>query len=183
MVRTETRNSGDFPLVGQIKRGPPLEKTVVECLRKMKQTLATAESCTGGLLANRITNVEGCSGIFLEGFILYSNEVKSKRLHLPESTIQSHGVVSGEVAAGMAERLLYVSGAHYALCTTGIAGPTGGTQQVPTGTIFIGLASPQAPVQIHRGFFPGSRATFKRLAVDAALGMLYCQLLKCCSNV
>jgi PncC family amidohydrolase len=184
MVRVETRCSGDLSSVSPtIKGGPLLEKMVVECLRKMKQTLATAESCTGGLLANRITNVEGCSGIFLEGFILYSNEAKSKRLYLPESTIQSHGVVSEEVATEMAKCLLRVSGAHYALCTTGIAGPTGGTQQVPIGTVFIGLASHQTSVQIHRGFFPRSRTTFKRLAVDAALDMLCCRLLKYCSNV
>jgi PncC family amidohydrolase len=168
-----------LPSVGfTTKRGPLLERIVVEHLCKTKQTLATAESCTGGLLAHRITNVEGCSRVFLEGFVLYSDEAKSKRLYLPESTIRSRGTVSGEVATEMAERLLHVSGAHYALCTTGIAGPTGGTQQIPVGTAFLSLASHQAPVQIHRGFFPGSREIFKRLAVDAALNMLYCQLLK-----
>jgi len=162
-----------------IKKGLSLERIVVEYLCKTKQTLATAESCTGGLLADRITNVEGCSRVFLEGFVLYSDEAKSKRLHLPESTIQSYGTVSREVAAEMAEHLLCVSGAHYALCTTGTAGPTGGTQQAPVGTAFISLASHQASVQIHRGFFPRSREIFKRLAVDAALDMLYCRLLEC----
>ncbi|QQY09736.1 MAG: CinA family protein [Candidatus Xiphinematobacter sp.] len=160
-----------------MRRGPLLERMVVECLRRAKRTLATAESCTGGLLANRITNVEGCSRVFLEGFILYSDKAKSDRLHLPESTIRSCGAVSKEVATEMAERLLNLSGAHYALCTTGVAGPTRGTQQLSIGTVFIGLASPQVPTQVYRGLFPESRETFKQLAVDAALGILYRRLL------
>lgn len=174
------RHKADFPLISVRRReGEPIERTVVERLRKMGQTLSVAESCTGGLLASRITSVEGCSGVFLEGFILYSNEAKLKRLCLSESTIQLYGVVSKEVVMQMAERLLHISGTHHALCTTGLAGPTGGTQQIPIGTVFIGLASQHADVKVCKEFFPRTpRESFKQLAVDAALDMLLCRLIK-----
>lgn len=166
------------PLVHAGRRNwKSLEVRVVEHLRRREQTLSVAESCTGGLLANRITDVKGCSAVFLEGLVLYSNAAKSKRLCLPESIIQSYGVVSETIAIQMAERLLHISGAHHALSTTGVAGPTGGTRHTPVGTVFIGLASQQGPTQVRREFFPKSRASFKQCAVDAALNMLLCRVL------
>lgn len=152
--------------------GESLETVIVRLLSDKRQTLAVAESCTGGLLCHRITNVPGSSEIFLEGFITYSNRAKSERLGIPPSLIEKHGAVSEEVAKQMAERALQLSGSTHALSLTGIAGPSGGSPAKPVGTVFIGLASQGLSTQVSRCFFLAEREVFKRLATQTALNQL-----------
>jgi nicotinamide-nucleotide amidase len=149
-----------------------LEDVVVELLTANQATLAIAESCTGGLLANRITDVPGASRVFLEGNVTYSNEAKIRTLSVSAELLSAVGAVSEEVARAMAEGALKRSGASYALSTTGIAGPDGGTDQKPVGTVFIGLASRGSPTLVEKEFFPMDRPSFKRISTQHALEML-----------
>jgi nicotinamide-nucleotide amidase len=154
-----------------------LEEVVVELLTQKKATLAVAESCTGGLLANRITDVPGSSAVFLEGNVTYSNEAKSRILGVLEELFRSVGAVSEEVAKAMAEGARTRAGTTFALSITGIAGPDGGTAEKPVGTAYVGLASPDQPTEITKIFFPTDRKTFKRLCSQRALDMLRLRLL------
>lgn len=154
--------------------GRSLAEVVLEALGE--QTLAVAESCTGGLLASRITDVPGASRNFLGGFVTYSNYEKTARLGVPAELIEKWGAVSAPVAAAMAEGARTATGASFALALTGIAGPSGGTVEKPAGTVFIGLASPDKPADAFREFFPLERTTFKEVAVRRALDLLRRQL-------
>jgi nicotinamide-nucleotide amidase len=154
-----------------------LEEVVVELLAQKKATLAVAESCTGGLLANRITDVPGSSAVFLEGNVTYSNEAKSRILGVPEELFRSVGAVSEEVAKAMAEGARTRAGTTFALSITGIAGPDGGTAEKPVGIAYVGLAAPDQPTEITKIFFPTDRKTFKRLCSQRALDMLRLRLL------
>jgi nicotinamide-nucleotide amidase len=154
-----------------------LEDVVVELLTNNKTTLATAESCTGGLLANRITDVPGASVVFLEGNVTYSNEAKIRTLGVSADLLSTVGAVSEEVARAMADGALRRSGTTYALSTTGIAGPDGGTEQKPVGTVFIGLASRGSATVVEKEFFPTDRSSFKRICTQHALEMLRREIL------
>lgn len=158
-------------------QGDTLEKAVVDLLRERRQTLAVAESCTGGNLAGRITDVPGCSDVFLAGYITYANEAKEKTLHVPAGMISDHGAVSEPVAAAMAEGARHAAGSTFALATTGIAGPTGGTDDKPVGTVFIALAAEGQPTTVRRCWFPVDRPTFKYMTTSAALDLLRRQIL------
>ena len=157
--------------------GDPLEAAVVGLLREKSLTLAAAESCTGGSLADRITNVPGASDVFLAGYVTYANEAKENALGVPADLLATHGAVSEPVAAAMAEGARRVSGARLALSTTGIAGPGGGTESKPVGTVYIGLASAGHPTVVRRCYFPLDRATFKHMTTSAALDLLRRQIL------
>ncbi len=157
--------------------GDPLEAAVVRVLREKQSTLATAESCTGGSLAGRITNVPGASDVFLAGYVTYANEAKENTLGVPADLLAVHGAVSEPVAAAMAEGARRVSGASFSLSTTGIAGPGGGTPSKPVGTVYIGLASTGHPTVVRRCYFPLDRATFKHMTTSAALDLLRRQVL------
>jgi nicotinamide-nucleotide amidase len=152
--------------------GRDLETVVVDALIAQRLSLAVAESCTGGLLAHRITNVPGASAIFLEGNVTYSNEAKVRTLNVPNDLIQRFGAVSEEVAAAMAAGARARTNSTFALATTGIAGPGGGTEAKPVGTVYIGLAGPDRAPQVDRLFFPTDREAFKQLATQHALDML-----------
>ena len=149
-----------------------LEEVVVRLLIERKQTLAIAESCTGGYLAHRITNVPGASAVFLGGWITYSNESKIEMLGVAAALIENHGAVSRQVAQAMAEGARARAQSDFALATTGIAGPSGGSKEKPVGTVFIALAARDQPPSVKKGFFPDDRPTFKELATQAALEML-----------
>lgn len=155
----------------------PLEQVVVQLLAERRKKIATAESCTGGFLANRITNVPGASDVFVEGFVTYANEAKARALKIDPRLIDAHGAVSSEVAGAMAENAGNAAAADYALSTTGIAGPGGGTEQKPAGTVFIALASKGAATIVEKHFFPTDRENFKWLATQAALDLLRRQLI------
>jgi nicotinamide-nucleotide amidase len=149
-----------------------LEEVVIELLREKNATLAVAESCTGGLLADRLTDVPGSSAVFLEGSVTYSNEAKARTLGVPVELFSSVGAVSKDVARAMAEGALKRSGATYSLSTTGIAGPAGGTPEKPVGTVYIGLASQYQDTCVEKLFFPTDRRSFKRICTQHALEML-----------
>jgi nicotinamide-nucleotide amidase len=149
-----------------------LEEVVVNLLHGNGGTLATAESCTGGQLATRITDVPGASAVFLEGFVTYSNASKTDLLGVPEALISEQGAVSEPVVRAMAEGALRVSGASYALATTGIAGPDGGSPEKPVGTVWIALASSDRETESWVERFPADRSTFKHMATQSALDRL-----------
>lgn len=157
--------------------GDTLETAIVRLLRDKKLTLTVAESCTGGSLSGRITDVSGASETFLAGYITYANEAKENTLGVPADLLAAHGAVSEPVAAAMAEGARRVSGADFALSTTGIAGPGGGTESKPVGTVYIGLASAGYPTVVRRCYFPLDRITFKHMATSAALDLLRRQVL------
>ena len=149
-----------------------LETRIVEELRKSRRTLATAESCTGGLVAHRITNVPCSSEVFLEGYVTYSNEAKSRSVNVPAELIETMGAVSEPVACAMAEGARLTTGAEFGIGITGIAGPGGGTDAKPVGTVFIALAQEGEKTLCRREYFPSDRETFKQLASQTALDML-----------
>jgi nicotinamide-nucleotide amidase len=152
--------------------GESLEEIVVQRLAALGKTLAVAESCTGGSLAHKITNVPGASEVFVEGFVTYSNEAKTRALGVPAALILDHGAVSEPVARAMAEGAIRASGAAFALATTGIAGPGGGTPEKPVGTVFIALAMSDGDTRVALHSYPADRVTFKDLATQTALDML-----------
>jgi nicotinamide-nucleotide amidase len=155
-----------------------LEEVVVKLLTARKQTLAAAESCTGGFLAHRITNVPGASAVFRAGYVTYANEAKEGMLGVDPCLIAAHGAVSEEVAQAMAEGARRQANTAFALATTGIAGPGGGTDEKPVGTVFVALAAEGAATQVKSFRFPDDRPTFKELTTQAALEMLRRSLLK-----
>jgi nicotinamide-nucleotide amidase len=157
--------------------GGSLEEVVVKLLTERKQTLAVAESCTGGFLAHRITNVPGASAVFLAGYVTYANGAKEGMLGVDPRLIPAHGAVSENVARAMAEGARQQANATFALATTGIAGPGGGTEEKPVGTVFVALAGDGAATQVRSFRFPDDRPTFKELTTQAALEMLRRSLL------
>lgn len=152
--------------------GGSLEAVVVNALRRSRRTLATAESCTGGLLAHRITNVPGASEVFGAGWVSYANEIKTAELGVDPAALAAHGAVSEVVARAMAEGARAKAGADFALATTGIAGPGGGSEEKPVGTVWVALAERDRPTVAWKEFFPTSRETFKDLVTQAALNAL-----------
>jgi nicotinamide-nucleotide amidase len=149
-----------------------IEKVIIDRLTELGQTVATAESCTGGLIANRLTDVSGASAVFGHGFVTYANEAKMKHLGVPDTLLEQHGAVSEPVAKAMAEGCLSASGADHAIAVTGIAGPTGGSEEKPVGTVYLGQASKGSETRVERRFFPGTRDRFKLLTSQGALDML-----------
>ena len=149
-----------------------VEQVVVDQLKSVGRTVAVAESCTGGMIASRLTDVSGASSIFGFGFVTYANAAKSQQLGVPPALITRHGAVSPEVAVAMAEGCRKVSGADYALAVTGIAGPTGGTDEKPVGTVYAALSQEGVFTEVRKLFFPGGRDRFKMLTSQAALEML-----------
>ena len=143
-----------------------LEERIIQQLKSRSQTLATAESCTGGFVAHRLTNVSGASQVFREGVITYSNRSKTNLLQVPASMIATHGAVSAEVASAMAEGIQKMSSATFGLATTGIAGPEGGSPEKPVGTLFLAIAEEGKKTEVWHVFFPGERLSFKERATE-----------------
>jgi nicotinamide-nucleotide amidase len=152
--------------------GEPLEEVVIHRLAALGKTLAVAESCTGGFVAHRLTDVPGASAVFREGFVTYANEAKQRALRIEHELISNHGAVSHEVAVAMAENARSISGTDFALATTGIAGPGGGTENKPVGTVYIALAVRDTKSIVERHTFATDRETFKVLTSQAALDLL-----------
>ena len=145
-------------------------------LTKRRQTLALAESCTGGCIAHRITNVPGASKMFVGGLVAYSNTAKQKFLGVRAETLARRGAVSEAVARAMAESARGKFGADFAIAVTGIAGPTGGTKVKPVGMVFIALAGAPGTV-VERKFNPCGREQFKDVTAQQALEMLRARLV------
>jgi PncC family amidohydrolase len=150
---------------------PQFQLLIGDPLRARKWTLATAESCTGGLIGSLITDVPGSSDYFVGGILAYSNTIKQSLLGVRAETLARHGAVSAQTAAEMAEGARRVLAADVALSATGIAGPGGGTPDKPVGLVWIGLATP-AGTSTHRFVWAGDRATNKQLSAEAALRLL-----------
>jgi nicotinamide-nucleotide amidase len=151
--------------------GEELESVVLRLLKERQGTLSIAESCTGGFVSHRITNVPGASAVFLAGLVTYSNEAKQAFLGVRGQTLVEHGAVSQETASEMAEGIRDRSGATYGLSVTGIAGPGGGTAEKPVGTAFVALAGPKPTVTL-RLLNPFDRESFKQATSQQALELL-----------
>ena len=154
-----------------------LASLVVEQLRSLEKTVALAESCTGGLLANAFTDVPGASKVFAGSAVCYANDAKVNLLGIPECLIAQHGAVSAECAAAMATGAIEKFGSDYAIAVTGYAGPGGGTAADPVGTVYLGYASPTG-VWSRRVSLPGDRRQVKQRAVNTALDFMRRKLNK-----
>jgi nicotinamide-nucleotide amidase len=156
--------------------GEEMEEVVGKLLRKKKQTLAAAESCTGGLLSHRLTNIAGSSDYFLEAVVAYSNAAKVDLLGVPPLLIERHGAVSFPVARAMAMGIRNKAQADYGLAITGVAGPTEGTSEKPVGLVFIALAW-NGGTEVQKNFFLGKREQVKFQSAQKAMDMLRRHLL------
>jgi nicotinamide-nucleotide amidase len=148
-----------------------LDAVVLRALKEKGKTLALAESCTGGHIADRLTNIPGASEVFLGGIVSYSNESKCEFLGVSRETLAQHGAVSEPVALEMARGARARTGADFALAVTGIAGPGGGTPEKPAGTVFIALAGPDG-AEARRMLNEYDRETFKHVTSQQALDLL-----------
>lgn len=148
-----------------------LDGKIAGLFRNSGLTLAVAESCSGGLIAKRITDIPGSSEYFILGVVTYANSAKERVLGVPGELLAKYGAVSSEVAAAMAEGVRTLSGSHIAIATTGIAGPDGGTAEKPVGTVFIAIAS-AAGCEVFRHRFAGNRERVREATAEAALMLL-----------
>lgn len=157
--------------------GVGMEEVVGACLRERSWRIATAESCTGGLLAKRITDTPGSSAWFERGFVTYANAAKIEQLGVDEATLNAQGAVSAAVAEQMAAGARERANVEVGVGITGVAGPDGGSENKPVGTVFIALVTPLGTVsRVHR--LPGTRATVRERAAQTALDMLRRHLLE-----
>ncbi len=149
-----------------------LEKALGDLLRQNGWTLSIAESCTGGLICDRLTDVSGSSDYFMGGMVNYSNESKERHLGVPRADIRRYGAVSPQVAKKMARGVRKAFGTTFGLSTTGIAGPTGGTREKPIGLVFIGLSGGKKTM-VMRLNLKGGRRRIKEKSTKKALEFLY----------
>jgi nicotinamide-nucleotide amidase len=155
-----------------------LESVAGERLRRAGATLTVAESCTGGLLAERLTRVPGSSEYFLGGAVTYTNELKTRMLGVPEAMLREHGAVSEPVARAMAEGVRRALGSDWGIGITGVAGPGGGSDAKPVGTVHLAVAGPQDTDVEHRKVrFPGNRESVRAQAAQLALDLLRRRLI------
>ena len=157
--------------------GATMEEVVVRLLGERSEWLSTAESCTGGFIAHKLTMVPGSSGVFGRGFVTYANEAKMDLLGVEPEMLEEFGAVSEPVARAMANGCLQVSGADHAVAVTGIAGPTGGTVEKPVGTVFIAQASKGGETRVNQRLMQTDRETFKVRVTQAALDMVRRRIL------
>ena len=155
----------------------PIEKAVVLALRERGQTVGTAESCTGGLVAQRITEIAGSSAVFAGGVVAYSNAAKTDLVSVPAELIERVGAVSAEVAQALAEGARARFGTTYGIGVTGIAGPDGGTAEKPVGLVYIAVAYPGG-CDVEKSNFIGSRAIVRTRSAQTALNLLRLRILR-----
>ena len=156
--------------------GELMEEVIGSLLSENEKTVSVAESCTGGLICERLTEISGSSKYFIEGVIAYANEAKIKTLNVSPETIEKHGAVSKETAEAMAKGMREMAQTDYAISVTGIAGPTGGSDEKPVGTVFIGYAD-ETKVKSLKIILPGDRYLIRWRASQAALDYLRRQIL------
>lgn len=149
----------------------PLEVVLGEALKEKKATVAVAESCTGGLISNMITNVPGSSEYFERGIVAYSNKAKVDLLGVTEDTLKAFGAVSSETAMAMAYGIRKAADTTFGIGITGIAGPGGGTMAKPVGVVYIAIAGPKG-IEVAGSRFEGDRAGIREKAANAALEWL-----------
>ena len=153
-----------------------MEEIVGALLTARGETVSIAESCTGGLIGQRITSAPGSSAYFMEGAVTYSNEAKIRTLGVPPEIIERHGAVSAECAEAMALGMRAYAGTGHAISITGIAGPDGGSDEKPVGTVYIGYSSPNITKSVHL-VLPGDRYLIRWRSSQAALDYLRRQLM------
>jgi len=149
-----------------------LAQSVLDACRARNWRLATAESCTGGLIAAALTAIAGSSDVVERGFVTYSNEAKRELLGVSPETIAAHGAVSGETAAAMAQGAITRAPVDLAISVTGIVGPGGATPTKPVGLVMFGVARRDGKCRTQRYIFPGDRSAVRRSALKAALQLL-----------
>ena len=147
-------------------------RALLDLCRARRLTIATAESCTGGLVAATLTEIPGSSDVVERGFVTYSNEAKHQMVGVPMPLIETHGAVSEQVAGAMADGALARSRAAIAVAVTGVAGPSGGSADKPVGLVWFGLARMGTPAIIERQVFPGDRTAIRAATVDHAFKMI-----------
>lgn len=161
---------------GESQENKPVESIIGEYLIENRLTIATAESCTGGLLAGRLINYPGISSAFLEGMVTYSNEAKQRRLGVRKETLDKYGAVSRETALEMACGIAREAGADIGISTTGIAGPGGGTAEKPVGLVYVGICIKGSSSCIELRL-SGDRQHVRTSTVDKALEYLKSRLM------
>jgi competence/damage-inducible protein CinA-like protein len=171
LVRLETGIAGVLGPWIYSRDGRGLEEVVGALLRERRLTVACAESCTGGLIGHRLTEVPGSSDYFLESAVVYADRAKARRLGVPAALIERHGAVSAQVARAMAEGVRRISGADLGLAVTGVAGPGGGTARKPVGLVFIALARGRG-TKVERHLFFGGRSQVKFQSSQKALDIV-----------
>jgi nicotinamide-nucleotide amidase len=149
-----------------------LAQSVLDACRARKWRLATAESCTGGMVAAALTAIAGSSDVVERGFVTYTNEAKSELLGVPAETIAAHGSVSAETAEAMAKGAIAHAPIDLAVSVTGIAGPGGATRTKPVGLVLFGLARRDGSSRTERRVFPGDRSAVRQAALQRALELL-----------
>lgn len=149
-----------------------LADAVLAACRARRWHLATAELCTGGLVAAALTAIAGASDVVERGFVTYSNAAKIELLGVPDETIAAHGAISPETAAAMARGAVARAGVDLAVSVTGVAGPGGGTPQKPVGLVYLGVATKAGAARVERRIFPGDRGAVRRAAVQLALELM-----------
>lgn len=150
-----------------------LEEVVIAAFAKNKWKMATAESCTGGYLASRLTDVAGSSAVFTHGYVTYANTAKEQMIAVKKESLKQHGAVSEQVAREMAEGSLKQSESDVSVAVTGIAGPGGGTEEKPVGTVWIAIAQRGKRTIIWRELHPRGREVFKQIVTQRILGKLW----------
>ena len=161
----------------KLVRGKNLAQTVIALLKATHQKLSTAESCTGGLLGYEFTRISGASEVFLGGVISYDNAIKEAWLGVDSHDLQSFGAVSEVVVSQMCKGVLRLSGADFALATSGIAGPGGGSAQKPVGLVYIGVQHRGEAAKVERHIFSGNRTSVQKQAAQTAILILLREIL------
>ncbi|MBI5762023.1 MAG: competence/damage-inducible protein A [Planctomycetes bacterium] len=160
------------------EEGDSVQDAVARLLIEQGKTISTAESCTGGLISKRLTDVSGSSAYLVQAFVTYANSAKERLLEIPPALIAQHGAVSAPVAEAMAANCRRISGTDYALSATGVAGPTGGTREKPVGLVFVGLATAEKSVVKELRFGENlSRDEIRDRTAKAALNLLRLELI------
>ncbi|MBA3601728.1 MAG: nicotinamide-nucleotide amidohydrolase family protein, partial [Acidobacteria bacterium] len=157
--------------------GEMMEEIIGKLLSAAGKTLSVAESCTGGLISERLTEIAGASEYFIEGATVYANEAKIRTLNVAPEIIENNGAVSAETAEAMAEGMRKKSQTDYAISVTGIAGPTGGSEEKPIGLVYVGFAS-KVETKAIKIMLPGDRHLIRWRASQAALDLLRRKMLK-----
>lgn len=162
----------EFPKDIVVESESSIEEVIVRLLAERGETVATAESCTGGLIASTITDVPGSSAVFHRGYVTYANEAKTSLLGVPVEMLAAHGAVSDEVVRAMAEGCLDRSGANHAIAVSGIAGPSGGSAEKPVGTLHVAVATKGGVTFSKRYLYPFDRISFKQRVTRLVLDLL-----------
>ena len=158
-----------------------LDTTVLEDFHRLALaqgiTIGTAESCTGGLVGKTLTDLSGSSAYYQGGIISYANAIKEQVLGVSPETLSKHGAVSEETATEMVQGVFRVLHTDYAIATTGIAGPGGGSREKPVGLVYIGIGTPQG-ITVHKELFIGNRESIRQSVVEKAIQYMYLELLE-----